>query len=206
MASRRRLSLGASSSSSAKPAASKPLDLVDDLCNFVTLAGSDYTGDEPTDNYSDGEGAEDPLDSRRRRKQATKLVAAQMNHLASMVKRDKDLHAGAIISNRTPDNEGNLGVNIMGVTDTNEETFRRVRGLDRTHESQLHAKRMVVSDQANGTQEIAGHRVTINQRVLISRWLDSEKWKRDAVIALSACFIGFALFYYGYLDISPYLT
>ena len=163
------------------------------------------SGDEPTANYSDDENAEDDTATRRNRREATRIVKASVNHLASSLASDKDLRKGQIVSMNTMDADGNIGINLVAIEHADEETYRRVRNLDRNHYSQLLNEPISYPDDTTQRNiETPGFRVIMSTRALLDRWTDSHYWKRDLIIAGVALALGAITFIIAWREFSPY--
>lgn len=170
-----------------------------DLIAYYRRKGYTQKGDEPTDAFSDDEGAEDSRSLRRARRESVALIKSKANELEHTVSQDEDLRRGHVVSKGKIDAKGRLTVDVVGASRTSEATFSRFREADRAHHSQLTQESFnYVNEQTHTSKVSDGHRVSIDPTVLLVKWLDSEHWKRDAFIAtistVACLLIGFSIY------------
>lgn len=176
------------------------------LSSYYARKGWQQRGDEPTEAYSDDEGATDTRETRRGRRNAVRTVRALVEVVKGNVMSDEELSRGTIVSAGRPNGQGKVSVDIVNVPKATTETFVRARNISRPHETQLTVENIAYVDPhtkvANTTQ---GHRITFDINKLFQRMQDSEQYKRDIVLALIVLFLLVIVMTYIVKFYGPYL-
>lgn len=177
-----------------------------ELADYYERKGYRQRGDEPTEQFSDDEGATDNQVVRRTRRSAVQIIRSATEEIKGHVSADEELRRGSIVAAGRPNARGQVSIDVVDVPKTNADTFVRVRNMGREFETQLTQENISYVDSRVSTPTVApGHRITFNATKLLERVQDADKYPRDMAI-VACCAVGFFIVvYFIYSTFGPYL-